>query len=207
MIVIIDYGMGNLGSIRNMFNKIGVISEITNKKEKILDASKIILPGVGSFDTGMRNLQELGIIPLLNQKVIIEKTCILGICLGAQLMCVRSEEGILQGLGWFDADVLSFKRRFAMSAKDLPVPNMGWHDVFVEKASSLTYGLSGTQRYYFVHSYFMAANRNEDIMMTSEYGIKFASALQCRNITAVQFHPEKSHKFGQNLLSNFAKDI
>lgn len=203
MICIIDYGLGNLGSIKNMLRKLGFASEITNDSNKIKLASKIILPGVGSFDTGMNNLNHLGIIQLLNEKALYDKVPILGICLGAQLMCKFSEEGETNGLGWFNANVLSFKGRFA-SDNELTVPNMGWHEVTIEKQNELVNQLPQETRFYFVHSYFMSANNSIDILMKSEYGFKYASALSNDNLFAVQFHPEKSHKYGFQLLKNFA---
>ncbi len=203
MIVIIDYGLGNLGSIKNMLRKIGYSSEISSNPELIAQASKIILPGVGAFDTGMSKLNSLGLVSLLNKKVIEEKTPVLGICLGAQLMCKNSEEGALKGLSWFDAEVLAFNGRFE-STKELPVPNMGWIDVEVQKANKLVENLPLNPRFYFVHSYFISTQIKADILLTSQYGITYTSALQKDNIFGVQFHPEKSHKYGFQMLKNFA---
>ncbi len=203
MIIIIDYGLGNLGSIKNMLRKIGYTSEISSDPEKISEASKIILPGVGAFDTGMSRLNDLGIINLLNKKAFDEQIPVLGICLGAQLMCKGSEEGQLKGLGWFDADVLSFRGRF-IEEKDLPVPNMGWIDVTIRKESLLTTNLPSAPRYYFVHSFFISAKNDADILLTAKYGFSYTAALQRENIFGVQFHPEKSHKYGFELLKNFA---
>jgi imidazole glycerol-phosphate synthase subunit HisH len=203
MIIIVDYGLGNLGSIKNMLRKIGFASEISSDIKTIASASKIILPGVGAFDTGMSRLMDLDLVPLLNKKVIEEKTPVLGICLGAQLMCRKSEEGSLAGLGWFDAEVLAFKGRFD-TGKELPVPNMGWIDVGLHSKSLLTENLPENSRFYFVHSFFIKANKKEDILMTSDYGFTYDSALHKGNIFAVQYHPEKSHKYGFQLLKNFA---
>lgn len=204
MIAIIDYGLGNLGSIKNMLRKIGYDSIITKDKEEISNAEKLILPGVGAFDTGMQNLIDLELIDVINQKVKQNKTPILGICLGAQLMCNKSEEGKQHGLGWFDAEVVSFKSRFD-EGKELPVPNMGWIDVKVQKQNKLIENLPDNPRFYFVHSYFILTQKKEDILLTSQYGINYTSALQRENLFAVQFHPEKSHKYGFQLLKNFAE--
>lgn len=204
MIVIIDYGLGNLGSIKNMLRKIGYNSEISSEAKILDQASKIILPGVGSFDTGMSKLNDLGLVPLLNKKVNDEKIPVLGICLGAQLMCQSSEEGELNGLGWFDAKVLAFKGRLD-SGKELPVPNMGWLDVTVKKENVLIGNLPLNPRFYFVHSYFIASNQIEDILLSSNYSFDYTSALHKENIYGVQFHPEKSHKYGFQLLKNFAE--
>ena len=204
MITIVDYGLGNLGSIKNMLRKLGYTSEISSDYEKIKMASKIILPGVGSFDTGMSQLKSMGVINLLNKKAFVEKIPILGICLGAQLMCQSSEEGVLHGLGWFEADVLSFNRKFG-KGKGLTVPNMGWRDVTIYKESSLTSNLPMNPRFYFVHSFFISTKNNDEIIMTAMYGLTFAVFLQRQNIFGVQFHPEKSHKYGFRLLQNFAE--
>ena len=204
MIVIVDYGLGNLGSIRNILRKIGYESEISSDIRIIEQASKIILPGVGSFDTGMSKLNDLELVPMLNKKACHDKTPILGICLGAQLMCKSSEEGEQPGLGWFDAEVLAFKGRFG-NDRELSVPNMGWLEVSVNKHNPLTKNLPPAPRFYFVHSYFLAPNQKEDILMSSEYGINYTSAIHRENIYGVQFHPEKSHKYGFHLLKNFAE--
>jgi glutamine amidotransferase len=202
MITIVDYGMGNLGSVRNMLKKIGVSSQISSAPEKIAEATKLILPGVGAFDNAMQNLENLGLIPVLNRKVIEEKTPLLGICLGMQLLTKRSEEGSLSGLGWIDAETVRF--RFS-GGENLKIPHMGWNTISLKKESPLYDGLLEEPRFYFVHSYFVACNNPSDVITTTDYGIDFCSSLACGNVFGVQFHPEKSHKFGMRLLKNFAE--
>lgn len=197
MIVVIDYGMGNLGSIANMIKKVGHKCIITSDLEEIKKASKLILPGVGSFDNGMRNLAELGMIEILNQKVLIEKTPILGICLGMQLMTKSSEEGKLAGLGWLDAQTKKFV------SDTLKIPHMGWNIIKHQKSSHLFDECESEKRFYFVHSYCVSCNNQEDILANTNYTQDFVSSFEKDNVIGVQFHPEKSHKFGMSLLKNF----
>jgi glutamine amidotransferase len=172
-------------------------------QSEIEKASKLILPGVGSFDAGIKNLHDFELWSVLNDKVLVQETPVLGICLGVQLMCKRSEEGSLPGFGWFDAEVLRFDKRFE-SDKPLPVPNMGWRNVDINRQSRLLTNIQENPRFYFVHSYFLSACNKEDIILTAQYGFPFAAALNKRNIYGVQFHPEKSHKFGFALMKTFA---
>jgi glutamine amidotransferase len=199
MITVIDYGMGNLGSIANMIKKVGAKSIITSSVEDIKRADKLILPGVGSFDNGMRQLKELGLIDTLNTKVLDDKTPILGICLGMQLMAESSEEGELDGLGWVEAKSKKF------ISKSLKVPHMGWNIIYNQKESKLFSLTDDEKRFYFVHSYFVECNREEDILTTTYYGHDFVSSFEKENIVGVQFHPEKSHKFGMKLFKNFVE--
>jgi glutamine amidotransferase len=202
MITIIDYGVGNLGSIRNMLKKLGQASEITSDVNKIKEADKLILPGVGSFDYGMSKLHEYGFIEVLNEKVMIEKVPILGICLGVQLMTKSSKEGQLRGLGWFDAETVPFE----FSASDeLIIPHMGWNSVTQAKESKLFQDMYEESKFYFVHSFHLKANLKSDELLISKYGYNFVSALEDENVVGVQFHPEKSHKYGLKLLKNFAE--
>jgi imidazole glycerol-phosphate synthase subunit HisH len=198
MIQIINYGLGNLGSVQNMLRRINVESTIV-KEPKDLIADKIILPGVGSFDTGMTNLIEHGWVEPLEKLVHVDKVPALGICLGMQLMSNRSEEGVMKGLGWVDADVLRFP------AGDLKIPHMGWNIVRPLKDDpSIFQSDKDELRFYFVHSYFVRVNGGADQIGTTYYGQDFASAFRRDNVYGVQFHPEKSHKFGMALLRNFA---
>jgi glutamine amidotransferase len=199
MITIVDYGLGNLGSIQNMLRRIGVDNVVTRDVGQVARATKLILPGVGAFDAGMRNLREFGLFGVLNEKARQEKVPVLGICLGMQLMTAASEEGILPGLGWVDASV----RRFS-SASGRKVPHMGWRQVEARKDCGLVAGLETGARFYFVHSYFVACASPEDVLLTADYGATFDAAFAAGNIMGVQFHPEKSHRFGMRLLRNFA---
>lgn len=203
MITIVDYGTGNLSSIANMLKRVGCPSVITSDASQIAEAKKLILPGVGAFDTGMRNLHELGLVAILDRKAREERVPILGICLGMQLFVSGSEEGDLAGLGWIDGRVLKFKPD--ASDKNLKVPHMGWNQIEQAKESKLFQEADSEQRYYFVHSYYVRPSHDEDVLAKTSYGSAFASALERENIAGVQFHPEKSHKFGMKLLKNFAE--
>jgi glutamine amidotransferase len=202
MIAILDYKMGNVQSIANMFKKIGVAAKVTNEPEEIKNADKLILPGVGYFDFAMNNLKSMPCYQLLNDLVLLEKKPILGICLGAQLMLNSSEEGVpTEGLGWIPGTVV----RFTSDETGLRVPHMGWNDVLVKKSSPLTEHLPEDPRFYFVHSYYFQLKNEEDTLMTTKYGHEFTSAFCRDNIYGVQFHPEKSHKYGMYLLKNFSQ--
>jgi len=200
VITIIDYKTGNLGSILNILRKIGEDSVITSDIDEIASASKIILPGVGAFDTGMKNLTDLGLVDILNKKVVSEKIPVLGICLGMQLLSNGSEEGMYKGLGWIDAKTVRF--RFVDTA-EYKIPHMGWNFTTQHKESKLFSGMFPEPRFYFVHSYYFKANDEGDILTSTSYETEFTSAIEKGNILGVQFHPEKSHKFGMKLLRNF----
>jgi glutamine amidotransferase len=203
MIVIIDYGVGNLGSIANMLKKVGAEAMISSNVSDIEKADKLILPGVGAFDNGMKNLNESGLVSVLNTKVIEIKTPILGICLGAQLFSKSSQEGELPGLGWIDAEMKRF--RFDQSQANLKVPHMGWNFVTVNQSNPLFNDMYENARFYFVHSYHFVCHDEKNILAKTHYGYEFASAIVSENIMGTQFHPEKSHKFGMKLLKNFAE--
>jgi len=201
MIVIVDYGCGNLGSIKNMLKKAGYDSLITSDKNEIQKAGKLILPGVGAFDTGIKNLKQADMFELLNKKVLEEKTPVLGICLGMQLMTKRSEEGKETGFGWIDAEVV----KFIPGKEGLKIPNMGWNEIKVKKESKLFKNADENQRFYFVHSYYVKCAHPDDVIATAEFGHEYVCAFGKENIYGVQFHPEKSHKYGLQLLTNFAQ--
>jgi len=200
MITIVDYKTGNLGSIQNILKRIGEQSVVTSDKDQIADATKIILPGVGAFDTGMRNLRDLDLIGVLNNKVVVEKIPVLGICLGMQLFSNGSEEGELAGLGWIDALTVKFRFEDTLEYKS---PHMGWNFLKQHKPSRLLENMICEPRFYFVHSYFLKTNNFADTLASTTYEIEFTSVVEKENILGVQFHPEKSHKFGMKLLKNF----
>lgn len=202
MIIIVDYGMGNLGSILNMMKKIKAEAAISSDIPEIRKADKLILPGVGAFDNGMKNLRERGLIQVLNEKVLDGKTPVLGICLGCQLLTKSSEEGSLPGFGWIDAETVRF--RFNGDLNHLKVPHMGWNIAEKSRKDPLTDNLQGEQRYYFVHSYHLVCRHEDDILMKTSYGYDFTSAVRKGNVVGFQFHPEKSHRFGMELLKNWA---
>ena len=200
MITIVDYGMGNLGSILNMFKRIGVKACVKSDLESIQSADKILLPGVGAFDAAMERIAASGLRDILEHKALIEQVPVLGICLGMQLLTRWSEEGKLLGLGWIDADT----RRFPAHS-GLKVPHMGWNIALPTNPSPLTINLGEEPRFYFVHSYFVTVDDPADSIMHTTHGVTFDSAVQKGNIFGAQFHPEKSHRFGMQLLKNFAE--
>lgn len=197
MLTIIDYGMGNLGSIANMIKKVGGKCIISSNLDELKNADKLILPGVGAFDNGIKNLKKNGIFDVVNKKVLIDKTPILGICLGMQLMTKSSEEGIEEGLSWVNAETIKFKNQ------DLKIPHMGWNTIEVQKQSNLIEKSEIESRFYFVHSYYVKSNEKNDVLTSTTYGNEFVSSFEKENIIGVQFHPEKSHKFGMKLFQYF----
>jgi glutamine amidotransferase len=202
MVLIFDYGIGNLNSISNMLLKLGVQSKISNKEEDVILSDKIILPGVGSFEYGIEKIKSLSSFSVLEREVIENKKPILGVCLGAQLLFKNSEEGNNpKGLGWIDGSIQKFNSDFFSGNEK--IPHMGWNRVRILKQSNLLLGLDIYSRYYFVHSYHMVVNNKEDALLKTTYGYEFVSAVERENILGVQFHPEKSHKFGLKLYANF----
>lgn len=202
MIGIINYGLGNLGSIQNMLKVIGEKSIISSDKNELDRCDRYILPGVGAFDAGMTKLKEMELVEYIQSKALSEKRPILGICLGMQLLGRKSEEGVLPGLGLIPFDNI----RFRLDDTNLKVPHMGWDIVEFQQNHPLLNGLEKTQRYYFVHSFHAKCDSKENVLMTCDYGYEFAAAIVKDNIIGVQFHPEKSHDFGMALLRNFAKE-
>jgi imidazole glycerol-phosphate synthase subunit HisH len=205
MITIVDYGIGNLGSIYNMFKKIGIESRITGELEEIQKAEKLVLPGVGAFDHGMQNLAGRKLISVLNERVLGKKVPILGLCLGMQLFTCKSEEGILPGLGWIDAETVVFRKQNL--GADYRIPHMGWNFVKIQRNNMLFDNIDESPRFYFVHSYHVVCHLPSDVIGITEYGYPFVSIFQHENIIGTQFHPEKSHKFGMRLLKQFAENF
>lgn len=204
MIVIVNYGMGNIGSVLNMLRKIGSNAIVSSASEDISKAEKIILPGVGSFDKGIDNLHRLGLFNILNHEVLVKKKPILGICLGIQLMTRKSEEGKSFGFGWIAADTVHFNLEVVPKQRKLKIPHMGWNQVLFNSQAKLFSNWDGDARFYFVHSYHLVCDSDSDISSTANYGKQFVASIEKENIFGVQFHPEKSHKYGMRLLDKFA---
>jgi len=203
MIAIVDYGIGNLNSIRNMLLKIGAKCAITSSPDEIVNARKLIMPGIGAFDAGMSRLTASGLIPILNEQVLARRTPVLGICLGMQLMTRGSEEGALPGLGWVDATT----RRFDRAADPtLKIPHMGWNVARPAKESPLLQQCPEEPRFYFTHSYYVSCQNPQDRLLNVRHGATtFDAGFEHGNLMGVQFHPEKSHRFGMWFLKNFAE--
>ncbi len=200
MITIVNYGMGNLGSVQNMLRRLDIRCIITSDAREIESAEKILLPGVGAFDAAVQCIDELNLRPLLVRKAKEDKIPFLGICLGMQLLTGGSEEGALKGLGLVPAKTIKFQ-----TSSDLKVPHMGWNIVKQHTPSPLTEGFTADYRFYFVHSYKVICDYEENSILKTNYGGDFDSAIQHENIYGAQFHPEKSHKYGMHLLTNFSK--
>ena len=200
-ITIVDYGMGNIGSLINMFRRTGAVTEVSADREEIAKAQKILLPGVGAFGAAMDRIDALGLRDVLRAKALDEQVPFMGICLGMQLMTRASEESpAATGLDLIPADTLRFPR-----STGLKVPHMGWNEVTVQRPTALTATLPQEPRFYFVHSYYVQADDPADVMLRCHYGQNFDAGLNRGNIFGAQFHPEKSHRFGMALLQNFQK--
>lgn len=205
MIVIIDYGMGNLQSVAKVFTRLGINAIVSSDKKDIQKAEKLILPGVGFYAYGIKNLKKLNLLPTLNQKVLKDKTPILGICLGMQLFTSWGEEGDAKGLSWIKGKTIRFI--FPKEKSGLKIPHMGWNSLEVVKDSPLLAKIPQEASFYFVHSYYVVCEDKKDILATTDYGLPFTSMVQRGNIYGVQFHPEKSHRSGLTILKNFVEKI
>ena len=199
-IAVINYGMGNLHSVYRKLKLLNADAKITNDPSTILSSDKLVLPGVGHFQKAMQNLSQLNLIDVLNEFAHVKKKPVLGICLGMQLMATQSEEGNSKGLGWFEANVVRFNVSNNLLFK---IPHTGWNQTNIKKPSAITSGINNLSEFYFVHSYHWQSQRANDVLCETIYDYTFTSGVEKENIFGVQFHPEKSHDAGQQMLKNF----
>lgn len=203
MITLIDYGVGNIFAFQNVYKRLDIPSKIAKTSQDLSDAQKLILPGVGSFDYAMSQLNSSGMREKLDELVIEKKVPVIGICVGMQMMGNRSDEGNLEGLKWIDSEILKFDENLIQQRTKLP--HMGWNDVMPVNNHPLFRGLEKDAIFYFLHSFYFKCNNPVDSIAVSDYGLSFSSAVNKDNIYGIQFHPEKSHQYGEKLLHNFAK--
>jgi glutamine amidotransferase len=202
MMTIVDYGLGNILAFANVYKRLGIPVAIAKGVTDLSYATKLILPGVGAFDHAMKSLIQSGMRDALDEMVISRGVPVLGVCVGMQMLAATSEEGHLPGLAWLPGKVRSFRSN-EQSAR-MPLPHMGWNDISQHGESALFEGLESDARFYFLHSYYFQCDHDDDIAAETVYGTRFSCAVQMKNVFGVQFHPEKSHKFGTQLLKNFA---
>ena len=203
MITLIDYGVGNIFAFQNVYKRLNIPTRIAKTAADLINSEKLILPGVGAFDFAMEQLNASGMRQILDELVLDKKVPIIGICVGMQMMGNRSDEGSAEGLKWIDADIIKFDETLIQQRTKLP--HMGWNDVSPLSGHPLFNGLEQDSIFYFLHSYYFNCNNKEDIIAVSDYGISFASAVNSNNVYGIQFHPEKSHQYGEKLLNNFAQ--
>jgi glutamine amidotransferase len=202
MITIVNYGLGNVLAIANIYRRLGIPVQEARTAEELATASRIILPGVGAFDWAMTRLERSGMRPALEELVVRRSRPVLGICVGMQMLAERSDEGHLAGLGWIPGEVKRFEG--IVDGQRRQLPHMGWNDVEPLEESSIFRGMVSGARFYFLHSYYFVPKRAEDVLATTTYGQSYASSVRCGAVFGVQFHPEKSHQWGIQLLKNFA---
>lgn len=203
MIAIVDYGSGNIQAIANIYGRLAVPFVVASRPSDLDSADRVILPGVGAFDQAMAELNQSGMRRALDKAVVEERKQLLGICVGMQLLANSSEEGTLGGLGWLNGVVRRFDQSVVTPSTRLP--HMGWNSVQPVKSSKVFDGVDLETGYYFLHSYYFVCNSPDDVLAITSYGVSFASAVSAGNIHGVQFHPEKSHAAGIQLLKNFAE--
>lgn len=202
MIKIVDYGLGNISAFLNVYKRLNIEASTARNADELKCATKLILPGVGAFDHAMERLNGSGMRQSLDELVLGQGVPVLGICVGMQILARSSNEGQAEGLGWIDGCVKGFR---SLQKKDLLLPHMGWNDVRPMHDSPLFSQLRSGARFYFLHSFYFECAHEEDVAAVSSYGIDFSSAVHSKNVYGVQFHPEKSHHFGAQLLKNFAE--
>lgn len=203
MISIFDYGIGNIQAIANIYKRLNIPVRIAHTAEELAGVERLILPGVGSFDWAMARLNNSGMRGVLDNLVLSKHRPVLGICVGMQMMAKRSEEGVLEGLGWIDAEVRKFDE--ASFTDKTHLPHMGWNDVAPRQNGGLFRSLESGARFYFLHSYYFAPRQEDDVLAITDYNGPYASGVRSGNVFGVQFHPEKSHQWGIQLLKNFAE--
>jgi len=205
MISILDYGVGNVQAISNIYKRLSIPTRRVSTAKELAEAEKIILPGVGSFDWAMARLDKSGMRNVLDDLVMLKRKPVLGICVGMQMMAKRSEEGALKGLGWADAEVKKLNGACVTNSCRASLPHMGWNDVEPCSSEGLFSDIGTTGRFYFLHSYHFVPKEQKTILARTDYGGDFTSSVRVDNIYGVQFHPEKSHQWGIQLLKNFAE--
>ena len=203
MITLIDYGVGNIFAFQNVYKRLDISTKIAKSSKDLIGAEKLILPGVGSFDYAMEQLNTSGMREKLDELVLEKKVPVIGICVGMQMMGNRSDEGQFEGLKWIDSEILKFDESLIQQRTKLP--HMGWNDVAPIRNHPLFIGLEKDAIFYFLHSFYFKCNNPADSIAVSDYGLSFSSAINKDNIYGIQFHPEKSHQYGEILLHNFAK--
>jgi glutamine amidotransferase len=203
MIALIDYGLGNINAFANIYTRLNIPFKFARTAEDLENSSHLILPGVGTFDYAMEKIEASGMRTKLDQLVLKKKLPILGVCVGMQIMAQRSEEGNSNGLGWFDTEVIYINKDCQSNKKNLP--HMGWNEINIKNDSKLFHNLKDNSQFYFLHSYYFFPNQEIDVLAFSNYGFSFPSAIRHENIYGVQFHPEKSHCWGIELLKNFSQ--
>jgi imidazole glycerol-phosphate synthase subunit HisH len=203
MIGIVNYGLGNIHAFINIYKRLNIEAAVASKPDELLRASRIVLPGVGAFDRAMTRLNESGMRDLLEELVVGEHRPVLGICVGMQMLAERSEEGVQAGLGWIAGEVKKFDE--SAFARKPCLPHMGWNDVLTRRSDSLFKNLDTGAKFYFLHSYYFSPRSQDHVVAVTDYNGLFPSSVRCGNIFGVQFHPEKSHQWGIQLLKNFAE--
>ena len=203
MIAIINYGLGNIKAFANVYKNLNIPFTIASRFSELKYATKLILPGVGAFDHAMELLNNSGMRNELEDSVLNNKIPVLGICVGMQILANISQEGKLNGLGWIEGEVIKFSP--IIDDKSMIIPHMGWNNVKQLKKNNLLNGIDENARFYFLHSYYFQCKDNENCVAVTDYGTQFACVVNSKNIWGVQFHPEKSHQWGIQVLKNFAE--